>query len=375
MSSGIEKMSLLAGKIISFFFPKKGIIKDITRDVNKILIVKIWATGEALLTTPAIRALKNSFPGAKIDYLVGMRESEILLDNPHIDNLIIIDEKIFIKPEILSIIKLMSSIRRKNYDLCILFHHSFLFVFLFSLTGGSILAGIDRKGEGKLLDIKVGYDERTHQADEYLETVLKLGCKPDNLGLELSIPKTEISRAEKILADNAISDKYIVIASGGGANPKTNMPEKLMPLILWRKLLIKLLPLNKLIVIIGGKGDIPRARKLSSLSSSIINLTGKTDIMEASAIIKNSLAIITNDSLPLHIASALKVPTVAIFGPTNSVRYGPYKNNSYLIISSKAECSPCYKNGYLTDCIRVLCWDNINFNEVIRFIRNIIQTK
>jgi len=373
MPSMIEKFGCLAGRVISSLCPKKKDTLSPTEDIKKILVVKIWATGEVLLTTPAIRSLRKAFPKAEIDYLVGMRASEILSDNHNIDNLIIVDEKIFIKPDVIPLIKLMSRIRKRDYDLCVLFHHTFLFVFLFRIALNCVLVGIDRKGEGGLLDISVEYGENHHQADEYLGTVLKLGCKRDNLGLEISIPENEIIVAKKMLTKYRLIGRYIVIAPGGGENPKTKMPKKLMPLILWRKLLLHLLPLNMQIVIIGGMRDIQRARKLSSISSNIINLTGITNIMESSVIIKRASLIITNDSLPLHIASALKIPTVAIFGPTSPNRYGPYENDRFLLIKPNVSCAPCYKDGYLTDCIRILCWENTNIHSIIEFTKEILK--
>ncbi|MGQ9706482.1 MAG: glycosyltransferase family 9 protein [bacterium] len=373
MPSIIEMSRWTLGRIASFFVKMRKNKELFIDNIRKILLVKVWATGEVLLTTPAIRSLRAKFPKAIIDYLVGKSAFEIISYNPNIDNLIIVDEKIFIKPNVPHLIKLIRILRKRDYDLCILFHHSFLFVSLFRFALRCALVGINRMGEGCLLDIYSEHNQRQHQADEYLETVLKIGCKPDNLGLEIRIPKKIVLKIDRMLKERGIKDKYIVIAPGGGYNPKTRMPKKLMPIVLWKKLLLKLIPLNIPIVVIGGKEDIERVRKLDLISSEIVNLVGITDIMETSAIIKNAKITITNDSLPLHIASATNTPTVAIFGPTNPLNYGPYKNEVSLVINPNIECAPCYKDGYLDECIRVLCWGDVKIEKITNFIKEILK--
>ncbi|OQX91149.1 MAG: hypothetical protein B6D57_00800 [Candidatus Coatesbacteria bacterium 4484_99] len=365
----IENLSSLAGRAISpLISPFKNRTKR-PQKVKKILVVKIWATGEVLLTTPALRTLRRLFPNAEINYLTGIRSSPIIATNPNINRILTVDESIFISLNPIKIMQLMLDLRKQDYDLCILFHHSFAFALIFRIICSGILAGINRRGEGALLNYSTEYDETIHQADEYLNVVLSLGGKPEDKGLEIFLTEKVTNKVEKQLKDAGISEKYIVIAPGGGDNPKTKMPNKLMPINKWNALVQKLCSLSIPILIIGSKSDRKRARILASLSSNITDITGKTTIPEVSAVIKCSRLLITNDSLPLHISSAFKTPTIVIFGPTNPVRYGPYKNDNSIIISPRVKCAPCYRDGYLENCVRMICWEDIDPEEIMQFVK------
>jgi ADP-heptose:LPS heptosyltransferase len=96
-------------------------------------------------------------------------------------------------------------------------------------------------------------------------------------------------------------------------------------------------------IVVGGKEDIPIGETVASLSEGkCVNMAGKTTLRELSGLIMNAQYVVTNDTGPMHIAAAHKVPVYAIFGPTNPVNTGPYGEN-HTIITPDIPCTPCYR--------------------------------
>ncbi len=105
--------------------------------------------------------------------------------------------------------------------------------------------------------------------------------------------------------------------------------------------------------------------------TNIINLAGRTDLKELVALIAGARAVVSNDTGPMHIAAAFNKPLVALFGPTDPVKTGPYgwqKNKNFRVIKSGASCSPCFKKK----CSNFICMKNISVDEVFEAIEGYI---
>ncbi|MCK5505230.1 MAG: glycosyltransferase family 9 protein, partial [Thermodesulfovibrionia bacterium] len=126
-------------------------------------------------------------------------------------------------------------------------------------------------------------------------------------------------------------------------------------------------------IITGSKGDKKRVQKIIGLlskktSDKIIDLCGKTDLKELAALLAGAKAVVTNDTGPMHIAAALNVPVVAIFGPTDPVKTGPYKwqtNRKLKVIKADVPCSPCRKK----QCRELICMNKLDVDTVYRELK------
>jgi len=124
------------------------------------------------------------------------------------------------------------------------------------------------------------------------------------------------------------------------------------------------------LVITGTEKDLPEANKLVNMvkSAKIINACGKTTVNQLACLIKRCSVYISPDSSPLHIAAAVSVPFVALFGPTDPRRHIP-PANKYLVIKKDLLCSPCYKSK----CKDAKCMEQISVEEVLEAVDKLLK--
>ncbi|MFQ3574594.1 MAG: glycosyltransferase family 9 protein, partial [Thermodesulfovibrionales bacterium] len=122
-------------------------------------------------------------------------------------------------------------------------------------------------------------------------------------------------------------------------------------------------------LIIGSNSDRFIGEKICEISKEgSINLAGDTSIEDLILLIRHAKAVISNDTGPMHIAAALNKPVVAIFGPTNPTRTGPYGKNCRVLIP-KIDCAPCYKKK----CVKMNCMNHITTNQVLDALKDLLD--
>ena len=144
----------------------------------KILLFKIGAIGDTLMTTPLIRQLRNNFPDAQIDYLIGEHSYGVLDANKYLDNIIKFDEKIFFEKYFIKWMKLIFKIRKESYDVIFVLDKHWIFNLVSFLFRIKKRIGFDRFGEGKFLTYKVPYFGRKHEIFYYLDLFHKFQILP-----------------------------------------------------------------------------------------------------------------------------------------------------------------------------------------------------
>ena len=177
----------------------------------------------------------------------------------------------------------------------------------------------------------------------------------------------DLKRVNSIIHDRYSSDMPIVSVAPGSV-----WLTKRWPVEYFEKL-IKLLEGNGIgIIIIGGEEDKDIADRLYSCK--VLSLAGELTLLESAAAISLTKAIVTNDSAPLHMASAMDIPTVAIFGATTSIfGFGPLADNSVILEKSSLECRPCGRHGGNKcrkkhfNCMNEISPESV-FEEVMRII-------
>lgn len=367
----------IAGRMAGYFLggPKREVGR--LPGLNRILQVKLWAIGEVIFTTPAVRRLRKAFPQAQIDYLVGRTAAPVLENNPHIDNLIVEDEAVFLRPQPAEALSLLSRLRRMRYDALLLYHHTLLFNIYFRAVGARILAGIDRRGEGGPLHLAGNMDERIHQADEYNLLPALLGAEDDGEGMEIFVLDEEKRNVRRILESHNIHNKFALIAPGGGVNPKTEMVDKRLPVELFVETADGLRRMGYKIVIVGGVGDEEVCARMGGAmdAGDVVNLFGRTDLRQLFALISLSEMVVANDSACAHAAAALRRPQVTLFGPTSPVRVHPYRNPLGGFVASSLPCAPCYHDARLADCRHHDCLKDTSAEDVLAVVRRITAEK
>lgn len=324
--------------------PKIKISKKLDPDtIRRILIRSTNWVGDAILTTPAIRAIRGNFPHSEITILAKPWVVPVFEENPHVDRIMIYDANNRHKGW-RGKIRLIKDIKKRKFDVAILFQNAIEAAIVAFFSRIPIRIGYDTDRRGLFLTHSVSVTRNAkfkdiHETDYYLGILTPFGLTHDGTGLTLKISESNHRSADKLLTGYGIGESDQIVGINPGAtygSAKRWFPERYAALA------------DKIqerygahILIFGAPGEKEIGQKVTQLiKKSAINLCGRTTLGEAIALISRCNLFITNDSGLMHVAAALDTPLVAIFGPTNPKTTGPIGTKSK-IVRIHVPCSPC----------------------------------
>jgi lipopolysaccharide heptosyltransferase II len=336
----------------------------------KILIIKLSSLGDVILSTASLRAIWEKFsPGNyKISFLTGEESKEVLLRSPYINELLVCDLKNNDKG-LKGLWGIGSILRKKNFDIVVDLQNSRASHILSYLSCCVNSYGYDNKKLAFLLkhrikDLKPLIDPVTHQ----FRVLKMLGIDLLNNSLELWPSAEDMKHVEELLNAQWLSEAQKIVGINVSASKRWST--KLWPHQYLMRLCEELGLRDIRVVITGTAQDLDYANMfVSSLKNTkIINTCGKTSVNELAILIKKCNVFISADSSPLHIASAVGTPFIALFGPTDSRRHLPPGNNC-IVINKDLDCSPCYKSK----CRTKRCMTSISPEEVLAAIDKLLK--
>ncbi len=341
-------------------------------EVKKILIIRLDRIGDVLLSTPTFRAVRAHFPKAQINLLVRSYTKDLVVGNPDINELIIFDDQ---RPFFLEILKKFKDLRRKNFDLAIVLHPSFWANFLAFISHAKYRVGYDAVGAGFLLTRRIldkRYEKSQHEVESTLDIVRSIGIEAEDMSLSLSIDEQAKGFAEDFLKKNNIAKDNILVAVSPGARYK-HMRWKEAGFAKVSDYLIEEYAAK--VMIIGSPNELALAEKVASLMKhSPIIIAGETRLAQLVALLNRCRLFIGNSSGPMHIASALGIPLVAIFGninPADSYQsWGPWPKGQG-VVSKNLNCSNCLP----VDCASLDCMESITVADVLEIIKKQLAKK
>lgn len=361
-------------------------------EYNNILIIKMSSLGDVLHTLPFAAALRERYPEAKISWLVHPQFAGFVPDPPLIDEIIYFDKVKFTKmswTERLQFVKsFRKELRAKNFDLVIDLQGLFKSAAVAFLTGTKDKIGYCEMREGSSFVSKPICGEHCgdHVIERYLDVARYLGARIK--GVEFPLPNLQVETANvhKLLAAAGIKlvrqqktlDGKVIVGKGHRevSFPVFNAHNSLVPapyIVMvpgarWETKkwppeyfakLAKMFIDDGLYVVLAGSKDDERqgeiVKELANSPKEIIDLTGKTSLRELAALIKGSSFYVSGDTGPLHIATALKKPLVAIYGPTRPERTGPYGNKDATVLVAPVDCTGCLKK----QCNKWICMHKV----------------
>jgi len=288
----------------------------------KILLFKIGALGDVLMTTPLIKELKKSHPESQIDYLVGNNASKLINNNPYLSDVLIFDENIFFKKKLLGYMNLINNIRKKKYDYIFVLDKHWIFNVTAMLFNIKKRIGFNRLGkEGVFLTDKIYYGPVKHEILYYLELASLLNTEKSELDtkIDIFIPAEIEKKILKQLSDKNIKN-YTVLINSGGNNVGESGGIRKMPEHLFKDILGNLSKKTD-VLFVGGPEEREYYEKFSG--KNIYNFAGSTSIIESAVLLKYADKVITTDCGLMHLASAVNENIISIFGPTNPKRKAP----------------------------------------------------
>lgn len=347
--------------------------------MKKILIINPFGIGDVLFTTPVISALKKSFPDSVIGYWCNKRVKEVFLSNPKVDKVFALSRGDFKRAYrkspgegIRQFFSLISGIKKEKFDLTLDFSLDQRYGFLSQLLGIKKRIGFNYKDRGWFLTKKLnigGYDGKPI-AEIYLDLFQFLGTKPEYNKLEVFASEVDKIRVKIILEQAGIkdTDTIVAIAPGAGGSWGGNASFKHWPAIKYAQLADNIANnFNVKVLIVGDISEKPITDiVVSAMKNKPVDLSGKTTLGELIAVFGNARLLITNDGGPLHIAVALGIKTVSIFGPVDDLVYGPYPvSERHIVMKKDLSCRPCYKNFRIDMCNNNKeCINSISVEEV-----------
>ncbi len=296
--------------------------------VKNILAVRSDRFGEFLLNIPALRALKETFRQAKLIVVVNPHVRELADSVPFIDETVAWEGR---KHSVVELWKLASLLRKRNIDIALMLNPSKEMNIITFLAGIPVRAGYRRKWgfllTHRILDRKCLGDK--HEVDYNLELVSLVGAMTKDKSLVLDLKEIRITN---LLEESGIKENDTLVA----LHPWTSDAVKQWPVACFAELAQKLsqkYPYKFLLI--GGQEEVGKSRDFCALNSGLINFTGKLNLKECAVLLKKCRLLISNDSGPVHLSTAVGTPVVAIFRNDipgkNPRRWGPWGEGNVVI--------------------------------------------
>ncbi|MDX1762942.1 MAG: lipopolysaccharide heptosyltransferase I [bacterium] len=345
--------------------------------MRKFLIVKPSSFGDVIHTLPVVTAIAEQINDCVIDWVVRPEFADVVSAHPAIRRLIMFDREkwgrgsrvLQTAPELL---RFTASLRQAKYDAVLDLQGLFRSALISSLSGAGVRVGFENAREWAPIFYtrKVAVpDVQIHAIDRYQLFLSALGLEERPLDYGLRIPDDAVKRLETFLADSGVRPEKPLAVVNPNARWETKrwLPERFAAL--GDRLLTEA---GVQVVFIGAPSEAAYVEELVSLSREKLgNLAGATSLMELAALLQRADLMITCDSGPMHLAAAVGTPVVALFGPTDPVRTGPYGSGHH-VITKGVDCAPCMKRSCSKE--RRECMAAISVDEVLSHARRCLKS-
>ncbi len=338
--------------------------------IENVLVVKLSAIGDVIHALPVSYAIKETFPEAKVTWVVEPPAYDLLTNNPYIDNILLFEKKKFksIGGFMKHLPAFSAELKKIKYDVALDLQGLGKSAVITYLSGASVKLGCCNMRELSGLVSKpiCGPNQNGHIVERYLDVARELGCKVEKVVFPMVITEKEADIATKLMlqAGMNIKNPYVVLAVGA------NWPNKRWPTELYAALVDYLYSKDIIPIVIGG-GSVD-GRLVAEINERAeipaVDLVGKTTLKQLAYMIKNAKAVVGGDTGPMHLAAGLEKPVVMLMGPTDINRNGPYGQEKNAVEISR-QCKHCWKR----QCkLNLDCLADIKLEAVVEKLRSIL---
>ncbi len=336
------------------------------RGVRRLLVRGPNWIGDAVMCEPALSAVRGLFPEAEVTLLVKPTIAELLAHHPAVDCTLVYEDRRK-HAGLAGKWALAEELRRRRFDLAILFQNAFEAALISFLAGIARRYGYATDGRGWLLTDPVARGPNTvrkHQVQYYLDLLRPLGVNGSAAAPKLFLSEQEEREMTAKLAGRGVEAGDLVIGLNPGSTyggAKRWLPDRFAETVQRVAADQRRTGRQAHVVIVGAKGEEALALSIADrLSVPAILLSGQTTVRELMAVTKRCDLFLTNDTGPMHIAAAFGVPVVAVFGPTDHRTTSPI-GERHAIVRQPVDCAPCL----LRECpIDHRCMTRVTVDEV-----------
>jgi heptosyltransferase-2 len=332
------------------------------RDIRNILVRSPNWIGDAVMTTPAMGAIRAAFPDAEITVVANPSVAELLSPHPYCDDVIVFDRK-GTHGSLGSFTRFCMQLRAKGFDLAILLQNAIEAAVMAYLARIPRRVGFGTDARGFLLSHSVpmrAEEKSLHHTDYYLHMLSSSGIHGGDGKLRLYCTDEEIARAKEQLGDR---ENWIAINPGATyGSAKRWFADRFAATADAVSL-----EFGANILILGGRAETKLCGEIqSAMRGKPLNLAGRTSVRRMMALLSRCRFLVTNDSGPMHVAAAFGIPIVALFGPTDHTTTSP-RCDTFSIVRKPLECAPCLKRECPTDH---RCMEAITVEDVLQAVRS-----
>jgi len=337
---------------------------------DKILIMDAGGIGDLVMATPVLKALREKFAKSHITLLVVPRSAEVIKDFPYFDEII----KLNLNDTFASL-RLFWKLRKRKFDMMIDLHAietwmaSLKRIILYSIITPKVKVGRNTDHRGFFLDIQVpeNFLGTVHEVERKMSIPEILGAKIGIPNLTFNLSESEKNSVNAFLDKNGIQDEQFIVGINPGGFLPTRQWNKEKFIEIGRKLVQRYQA--RLIITGGNREKILVSKIAESLKDSSPITVTEFSLGELAVLFKRINLLITNDTGPMHIAAAVNIPIVSIFGPENYHRYRPYTRAfNHVVAIPSIPCRPCRK----FECKSHECMKNISVEMVWDAITEVI---
>ena len=326
--------------------------------------------GDVVMISPALKALRESYPDARIEIVARPHVAGCFQRHPWVDDVIVHEPRTRHKGP-LGFWRLTSELRQRRYDLAVLFQKAFGAALMAKMAGVPRRVGYDTDLRASMLTHVIHetpQDRLIHHVEYFMRVAREAGCTPGEFPRRVYFHFDEENRvfAETFLAKHESSRfKFLAVFATGASKPGRA----------WHADRFATLAAHLArergagIVVVGGPGDRADADTvLAEVGDAGIDAVGATSVRQMAALIERCRVFVGNDSGPMHVAAALDVPVLAIFGPGSPAKTAPYMPpDRFIALTNSFPCSPC-RQDFFKECdpspsLKPMCLETVTVRQ------------
>lgn len=300
-------------------FRKDGSIP--AEGIKTILVIRTAYIGDVVMTLPILKPLRELYPRARISFLTAPGAVDVLKNNPYVDEIIPFSPFWFYRSSMGEYRAFMKTIRKRSFDLVIEARADIRDILLLAWPlKARYRLSYDIGGGGYLLTHTVPYPGLRHKVEYHLDLVRNLGHRGNELEWGVYLTDEEQQRVHAIMEERGLRRPFIAV------HPGSRLPLKRWPAKRYGMLCDRLMEKYGMPAVVFGAASEKTTvdAMTASMKKHPVSLAGEVNLREMAGILSRASLFLCNDSAPMHLAAAMKTPTLAIFGPSKSIETGPY---------------------------------------------------
>jgi predicted lipopolysaccharide heptosyltransferase III len=298
-----------------------------------ILLLQLKRIGDLILTLPAIATLRENFPSAQMTLAISSECADLLPGIPNVNRILLVRRN-------LRDLALFLRLAREGFDYCIDFtrnDRSALLAFLSGARKRIVYRRRDRFQERRARvysDFVKVRKLAMHTIDYNLALIGPLGVRNVSRALRLELPQEVREKANALRRDSKINEPYVIFHPGSARAEKFWESER------WADVIEHVRSGSQISVVLTGGASRAEQKHLREvkgrLRQSVVDLSGKTDLLTLAALLERARLLVTVDSAPMHLAAATQIPQVILFGPTNPFHWRPLESPALILQGESA---------------------------------------